>query len=117
MVLAFRKALARLAVRVRQRRLAGVRFALVVGAAPEIAVFALEAAQVTIVAVGTGIGFFRSGERLNGCISSEYRQLRVQRLVVMRDHRAITRLALGDGIEVVFHVTGVGNLQKIETAA
>ena len=65
MILAFRKALARLAVRVRQRRLAGIGLALVVGTAPEIAVFALEAAQAAVFAVGTGEGFFRAGERLN----------------------------------------------------
>ena len=61
--------------------------------------------------------FFRAGERLNAAVGGEYRQLRVERLVVVRDHRAITRLALGDGVKVVFHATGVGNLQKIETAA
>ena len=61
--------------------------------------------------------FFRAGERLNAAVGGEYRQLRVERLVVVRDHRAITRLALGDGVKVVFHATGIGNLQKIETAA
>ena len=115
MVLAFRKALARLAVRVRQRRLAGVRFALVVGATPEIAVFALEAAQAAVFAVGAGEGFFRAGERLNAAVDGEYRQLRIERLIVVCDHRAVSRLALGDGIEVVFHATGVGNFQKVET--
>ena len=97
--------------------MAGIGFALVVGATPEESIFALETAQTTVFAVGTGEGFFRPGEWLNGGVSSEYRQLRVQRLVVMRDHRTVARLALGDGVEVVFHVFGVGNFEEVETAA
>ena len=106
-----------LAAGVGEGRLAGIVLPGIVAASPEEAGFALETAQTTVFAVGTGEGFFRAGEWLNGGVSSEYRQLRVQRLVVMCDHRAVSRLALGDGVEVVFHVTGVGNLQKIETAA
>ena len=43
--------------------------------------------------------------------------MRVERLVIVRDYCAVARLALSDGVEVVFHIFGVGNLQKIETAA
>ena len=117
MVLGFGGTLPRLAVRIRQRRLAGIGFALVIAASPEIAVFALEAAQTPVFAVGTGEGLCRSGKRLNRGVGGEYRQLCIQRLVVVCNHRALARLAVGDVVEVVFHATGVGNLQEIETAA
>ena len=85
---------ARFAVRIRECGLAGIGFALVVGATPKEAVFSFQSTQTAVFAVGTGEGFFRAGEWLNGGVSSEYRQLRVQRLVVMRDHRTVARLAL-----------------------
>ncbi len=117
MVLGLGGALPRFAVLIRQRCLTGVWFALVIAASPEIAVFALEAAQTPVVAVGTGEGLCRPGERLNRAISGEYGQLRIQRPVVVCNHRTVARLAVGDVVEVVFHATGVGDFEEVETAA
>ena len=117
MVLTFFHPLARFAVLIRQRCLAGIGFALVVGAAPKEAVFSFQSTQTAIFTVGAGEGFFRASERLNRGVRSEYRQLRVERLVVVRDHRTVARLALGDGVEVVFHIFGLGIFEEVETAA
>ena len=111
---------ARLALVVRESRLAGIVGVVVVAASPEEAGFALEAAQYAVTTVRAGIGgaVLRpgSGEARQFDLR-ELRQLTVQGLVVVGNHLLIVSLPGGDGIQLVFHPLGVTDLHEVEAVA